>query len=42
LEVFRLEAHQWVPAGVFGGRERARLEPFYEIEIQLGDLWLEA
>jgi Uma2 family endonuclease len=41
LEVFRLESH-WVPAGVFGGEERARLEPFQEIEIDLGHLWLEA
>jgi Uma2 family endonuclease len=42
LEVFRLESNRWVPAGVVGGDEKARVEPFQEIEIQLGDLWLEA
>ncbi len=41
LEVFRLESNHLVPAGVFGGKEKARLEPFVEIEINLGDLWLE-
>lgn len=40
LEVFRLESH-WVPVGVFGGNEKARLEPFHDIEIDLGDLWME-
>jgi Uma2 family endonuclease len=42
VEVFRVESHRWVPAGVFGGDEKARLEPFQEIEFHLGDLWLEA
>jgi Uma2 family endonuclease len=42
LEVLRLESHRWVPAGVFGGHEKARMEPFQEIEIDLGDLWLES
>jgi hypothetical protein len=42
LEVYRLEAGRWVPAGVFGGDEKARLEPFQEIEIDLGGLWLKA
>lgn len=40
LEVFRPESNHWVPAGVFGGEEKARLEPFQEIEINLGGLWL--
>jgi len=42
LEIFRLESSCWVPAGVFGGEEKARLEPFQEIEIHLGNLWLKA
>lgn len=42
LEIFRLESSCWVPAGVFGGDEKERLEPFQEIEIDLGGLWLEA
>ncbi|SPF48020.1 hypothetical protein SBDP1_700010 [Syntrophobacter sp. SbD1] len=33
--------HALVPAGVFGGKEKVRLEPFAEIEINLGDLWLD-
>jgi len=41
LEVFRLESGHLVRVGVFGGKGKARLEPFVEIEIDLGDLWLE-
>jgi Uma2 family endonuclease len=41
VEVFRLESNHLVPVGVFGGKEKVRLEPFVEIEINLGDLWLE-
>lgn len=42
LEIFRLEARRWAPAGVFGGARKARLEPFQEIEIDLDELWLKA
>jgi hypothetical protein len=42
LEAFRLESSRFVSAGVFGGHEKARLEPFQEIEIDLSDLWLES
>ena len=41
LEVFRLEAGALVPAGVFGSKAKARIEPFQDIVIALGDLWLE-
>ncbi len=41
LEAFRLENGQWAPLGIFGGKQKVRLEPFQEIEIDLGDLWLE-
>ncbi len=40
IEVFRLESGSWAPAGVFGGDQQARLEPFEAIEIALGELWL--
>lgn len=40
IEVFRLESGRWVEADVFGGDEKARIEPFQEIEITLGELWL--
>ena len=41
LEIFRLESGAWVVAGVFGGDQKACLEPFQELEIDLGDWWLE-
>ncbi len=41
LEAFRLENGQWAPLGVFGEKNKVRIEPFQEIEIDLGDLWLE-
>ncbi|MBF0550246.1 MAG: Uma2 family endonuclease, partial [Deltaproteobacteria bacterium] len=40
VDVFRLESDHWVPLGVFGGKEKVRLEPFHQIEIDLGHLWL--
>ncbi|MBF0498300.1 MAG: Uma2 family endonuclease [Deltaproteobacteria bacterium] len=40
VDVFRLESDHWVSLGVFGGTDKARLEPFAQIEIDLGDLWL--
>lgn len=40
IEVFRVESGCWAPAGVFGGEEHARIEPFEAIEIVLGELWL--
>ncbi len=41
LEAFRLENGQWISLGVFGEKQKVRLEPFQEIEIDLSDLWLE-
>ncbi|MBF0474802.1 MAG: Uma2 family endonuclease [Deltaproteobacteria bacterium] len=40
VDIFRLESSRWVPLGVFGGNEKVRLEPFQQIEIDLGHLWL--
>ena len=41
LDAFRLEAHRWVLLGSYAERDHVRLEPFQEIEIALGDLWLD-
>ncbi|MDR3566965.1 MAG: Uma2 family endonuclease [Syntrophobacteraceae bacterium] len=41
LEVFELKSSALVPAGVFGAKAKARIEPFTEIIIDLADLWLE-
>lgn len=40
LEVFGLESSRWVLMAVFSDEDRVRAEPFTEIEISLGDLWL--
>ncbi len=40
VELYRLGARAFHPSGVYGGEEKARLEPFTEIEINLADLWL--
>lgn len=41
LEVFRFEAEKWMVPGVHGGTAKVCAEPFSEIEIDLGLLWLE-
>ncbi len=41
LEVFRLEGGRWSFLGAFGEREKVHAEPFSEMELNLGDLWLE-
>jgi len=41
LDVFRLEAGKWIPIGVYAEADKVRAEPFQEIEIDLGNLWLE-
>jgi Uma2 family endonuclease len=41
IEVYRLgDAGLWTVSGVWAGDERARLEPFAEIELALGRFWL--
>jgi Uma2 family endonuclease len=40
LEVFRLEPERWIVLGVYGGSAKVRAEPFSEIEMDLGLLWL--
>lgn len=41
LEVFRFEPGQWVVLGVYSGAARVRAEPFPELELDLGCLWLD-
>jgi Uma2 family endonuclease len=41
LEVFRFELGRWVVLGVYARSAKLRAEPFAEIEIDLGLLWLE-
>jgi len=41
LELFRLESGRWVLLTVFVEDDRERAEPFQEIEIELGNLWIE-
>jgi len=41
LEVFRFEPGRWVVLGVYAKSARVRAEPFSEIELDLGLLWLE-
>jgi len=41
LEIYALEQGRWVLAGVHAGSARVRAEPFTELELDLGLLWLE-
>jgi Uma2 family endonuclease len=41
LEVFRFEPGRWVVLGVYAQSAKVRAEPFSEIELDLGLLWLE-
>jgi Uma2 family endonuclease len=41
LEVFKFEPGRWVVLGVYAKSAKVRAEPFSEIELDLGLLWLE-
>ncbi len=41
LEVYGLEGGRWVVLSLHAERDRVRAEPFEQIEIDLGNLWLE-
>ncbi|MFZ2446489.1 MAG: Uma2 family endonuclease [Syntrophobacteraceae bacterium] len=41
LEVFRLESGKWLRLAAFAEDDKVRAEPFDEIEIALGDFWME-
>jgi Uma2 family endonuclease len=40
LDVFRLESTRWVLLATFVDDDKVRAEPFQEVEIELGNLWL--
>lgn len=40
LEVFRLRDGQWVLISTHAEEEQVRAEPFHEVELELGALWL--
>ncbi len=41
LDIFKLESGRWSLIESFAESDRVRAEPFQEIEIELGNLWLE-
>jgi Uma2 family endonuclease len=41
LDVFRLELGRWLLLASFCQNDKVKAEPFQEIEIELGNLWLE-
>jgi len=41
LDIFRLESGRWVLLQTFVNSDKVRAEPFQEVEIELGNLWLE-
>jgi Uma2 family endonuclease len=40
LDAFRREAGGWFLLGSYAENDKVRVEPFLEIEINLGDLWI--
>jgi Uma2 family endonuclease len=41
LEAYQLESERWVVLGVYAENDKVRTEPFQDIEIELGGLWVE-
>ena len=41
LEVLKLESGKWVLLGAYGENDKVRVEPFQEIELDLGHFWME-
>ena len=39
LEAYRLESGRWIMLGSYAEDDLLRVEPFQEIEINLGELW---
>jgi Uma2 family endonuclease len=42
MDAFRLESGRWFLLGSYAENDNVRVEPFQEIEINLGDLWIES
>jgi Uma2 family endonuclease len=41
LEIFRLQFGQWVKVAGFAENDKVRAEPFQEIDLELGKIWIE-
>jgi len=41
LEAYRLEGGRWLLLDIYAENDKVRIEPFQDIEIDLGGLWLE-
>jgi Uma2 family endonuclease len=41
LEVFRLESGKWLLLAAFAENDKVRAEPFEEVELSLGDFWID-
>jgi len=41
LEVFRLDVDKWLLLAVYAGDAKVRVEPFTDVELDLGNLWLD-
>jgi Uma2 family endonuclease len=41
LEIFRLKSGQWVKVAGFAENDKVRAEPFQEIELELGKIWID-
>lgn len=41
MDSFRLESCRWVLLGSYAENDKVRVEPFQDIEINLGELWIE-
>jgi Uma2 family endonuclease len=42
MDAFRLESGRWALLASFSEDDKVRIEPFQEIEIHLGDLWMQS
>lgn len=42
IDAFRLESGRWSLLGSYAESDKVRIEPFHEIEINLGNLWIES
>ena len=40
VEVYRIHGDTWTVAGVWGGDEKVRIEPFADVELALGRWWV--
>lgn len=41
LEIFRLKSSEWLRLAGFAENDRVRAEPFHEVELELGNFWVE-